>query len=107
MEKHLINSVDATSNVTTASIPLGDRTHYSAQADFSGSTLAGTFKVQVSNNETTWIDLSSTNVTGATSVVINTSDAGYKWCRYVWTFSSGSGNIDIYFFSKDVNFKYR
>lgn len=106
-EKKLLADIDASSSQTTAAVLLGDITHYSGQISFTGADLAGAFKIQVSNDGVQWVDLSTTNVVAAQSVLINVSDAGYKQIRFVWTYTSGSGNLTITFFGKEVNFKYR
>lgn len=109
MTKTLINAQDASIAITTAAVDLGDMIHYSFAASFSSATLAGTLKLQVSNDKTNYVDLSGATDTVASGAysLINVSAAGYRYVRALWTNSGGSGTMTITFFGKEVNFKYR
>lgn len=70
-----------------------------------GGTLAGTFKLQVSNDiltsgylpqnfvPTNWVDLpnQSASVTGGAPAILTVDTMPYRWIRAVWTASSGTG----------------
>lgn len=68
------------------------------QIGFTGSALNGTFKLQASNDSSTWTDVPSssqsvTALTGASSAMWNIDGAYYNYVRLVWTYTSGSGTI--------------
>lgn len=69
------------------------------------STLAGTAKLQFSNDPftpghapTNWLDITSASVTPSSAGVLGLMklDACYNWVRVVWTKSGGSGAITCY-----------
>ncbi len=86
----------------------------------SASTAAGTVKLQCSNNalldnqgvnapyvdpNAVWIDVAgSTNTisSGANSYMYNVAGVYYKWCRLVYTSSSGSGTALLVAHGKGV-----
>ena len=90
-------TVDASDDFTSAPIDLGDSDSYSVFALFSGSDIAGTFHLEVSGDGTNWVDLSggSASVTSSGEVMLNISDASYRYVRYDWNYSSGTGNITV------------
>jgi hypothetical protein len=100
--KTLTPTVDSSTDFTSAAVDLGDTTTYSFNAIFSGSNVAGTFKLQVSNDGTNFIDLSgaSSTITASGDALLNATDAGYRYVRYDWNYSSGTGNITVVFVSK-------
>ena len=59
-DKTLTPTVSSVTDFTSGPVDLGDMTHYSLHAVFSGSDVAGTFKLQVSNTTTStdFVDLS-------------------------------------------------
>lgn len=82
----------------------------------SSASLAGTLKLQVSNNafkdttsntersDAVWIDLASSSFTltaGSANYVWNFSDANYEAVRIVWTRTSGQGSVSAYFIAKE------
>jgi hypothetical protein len=101
----LIGSTNANSSLTSAFYDLGDNIDYAIQVDFSGSNLAGTLSLQAAIDPSYgWVD-----VTDSTQAVINSDDhvwnvtgAGYRYIRVVWTYASGSGNIQAILFLKKV-----
>lgn len=98
----LTPTVSAASDFTSAPVDLGDLTHFSIHAVFSGSNVAGTFKLQVSNDATNYVDLSgaSTSVSSSSDTLLNVSTAGYRYVRYDWDYTSGTGNITVTFVGK-------
>jgi len=95
IEKELIPSTDASSNIT-ADFDLGDTRHFSVQAIFTGSDVAGTFKIQASNyKNSNFEDVSgaSVSVTSSDDLLLNLTDQNYRYLRLSWTYSSGTGNI--------------
>lgn len=79
-------------------------------------TLAGTLKLQASNNafadnvnnnensNATWVDItgSSVAVSGSGSQFWNVSDVFYKAFRVVWTRTSGEGTFEAFIHAKGV-----
>ena len=86
-----------TASVTSVAYDLGGQSLYSISVDFSGSNLVGTLTLEGSNNSDTagftTILNSSQAVTASADHMWNVSQAGYRWVRVVWVFTSGTGNI--------------
>lgn len=91
----LVNAVTAATDITGGAFDLGEGQGCSIHADFSGSTLAGTLKLQSSNDNTDWVDVASSSqaVTSAASHMWNVTSAQYRYIRPVWTASSGTGTL--------------
>ena len=84
------------------------------KATESSATLAGTLKLQASNNaladnvnndadaNAIWVDItnSSQAVSGTGSFAWNVADVYYRAFRVVWTRTSGQGTADIYIHAK-------
>ncbi len=78
------------------------------------ATLAGTLKLQASNNafqdnvnlselsDAVWVDVtgSSQAVSGSGTFMWNTSEAYYRAVRWVWTRASGTGTFVAYIHAK-------
>lgn len=78
------------------------------------ATLAGTLKIQASNNafadnvnnneaaDAVWVDVSgsSQNVSGSGNFLWNVADAEYRAFRLVWTKTTGTGTFDIQIVAK-------
>jgi hypothetical protein len=87
---------------------LGHICNYSIQLEFTGSP-NGTFKLQMSNDPgqpsqqplvefnyvKNWTDIKGSDqvITASGDHSWNVQDAGYRWVRFVWTRSSGSGTL--------------
>jgi len=87
---------------------LGHIVNYSIQLVFSNSPV-GTLKLQVSNDEgnpslapteqsegvTNWTDVtgSSQAISASGDHTWDVANTGSRWCRFVWTRSSGSGTL--------------
>jgi hypothetical protein len=99
----LIATVSAATSVSSIGYDLGDLASFSVQGVFSGSNVAGTLKLQCSNDNTTWVDVpsASTSITSSADEVFNISNAQYRYVRASWTYSSGTGNITCYFVAKE------
>lgn len=80
------------------------------------ASLAGTFKLQASNNafldnvqnetnsSATWADIAGATATltaGSVNVLLQATDACYEAVRIVWTRTSGQGTAEIYFMAKE------
>ena len=99
----LLATVSAASNRTSGDLFLGDYIGYSMTVLISGSDIAGTLKLQASNDQTTYVDISgsSQSITSSADHIWSISDAQYLYVRAVWTTSSGTGNITITGFVKE------
>ena len=91
--KTLTPTVSSVTDFTSAGVDLGDITTYSFYTVFSGSNVAGT----------NYVDLSSAtaSITSSGDALINATDAGYRYVRYDWNYSSGTGNLTVVFCSKE------
>ena len=69
----------------------GGGTHTLTPAAISSSTV----KVQGSNDETNWVDISgaTANITATGSLLINVADVGYRWIRPVYTITTGQVSV--------------
>jgi hypothetical protein len=87
----------------TVGIDLGDNVSYSFHCNFSGATLAGTAKLQGSNDNSDWVDLGiSATPASAASVLLNSAVAGYRYVRFDWAPSGGSGTATVISTVKEV-----
>lgn len=82
----------------------------------SSASLAGTFKLQASNNafkdntsgelrsDATWVDVASSTQTltaGSGAIMYNVPEAYYEAVRIVWTRTTGQGSAQVYFIAKE------
>jgi hypothetical protein len=91
--------------------------YYSIVADIAetSASLAGTIKLQASNNAyldnvnmdlnpaAVWVDVPSSSVVltaGSTQTMWNVADVGYEAVRVNWTRTSGQGTMTFYFMAK-------
>ena len=98
-----IATVSAASNRESAPIDLGDSIGYSVHTVISGADIAGTLKLQSSNDNTNWVDVanSSVSITSAADNMHDISNAQYRYVKVVWTATSGTGNMTCTFIGKD------
>ena len=104
--KTLLTSGDMSGNITSDKFPLNQVYGYSIAAIYTGSPV-GSLKLQGSNdpdsaNVTNWddIDDSAQAVSGAGIGMWNYNGAFYLWVRVVYTFTSGSGLLNLIVNSK-------
>ena len=102
-------AVDAATSKNSGAFDLGDLRDYSIQVNFSGSTLAGTLKLQAIVGDAEyanadWVDIASSSqaITSAASHIWNVTGASYKFVRAVWTASSGTGTMTVTLFVKET-----
>ncbi len=96
----LINAVSGATNITSSLLDSNQLLSISAQAIATG-TLAGTLKLQWSDDvgfpsstaPTNWTDLASVAVTAAGLFSIPKTDLCYRWLRATYTATSGTGNM--------------
>lgn len=99
IQSEIMSQQNAATDLTSVPFQLDDLTLYGVQVVFSGgaSNLVGTLSLEASNDATTWItiDGSAQPVAASTNHFWNVADAGYRWCRAVWDYTSGTGNITM------------
>ncbi len=99
MQKFILQpTVSAVTDILTpAPLFLGDEKYYDIQAVFTGSNVVGTFKLQESVNGVDFVDIAnkSTSVTSSASAIQGDNVAQYPWVRFVWDYTSGTGNITV------------
>ena len=68
---------------------------YSVHCDFTGGTLAGTVKLQASNDNSDYVDISGASqvIASGASHIFNVINAAYKFVRVDWAQSGGTGNL--------------
>lgn len=96
-------TTSAGSSVSSVAYDLGDLTNYSIAVDFTGTNLAGTLKLQASNDGTDFVDVagSSQAITGAASHIWNVTGASYRYVRVAWAYTSGTGDITARLIAKE------
>ena len=103
----------AGSAFNSAPFDLGDNLSFSVSCDFSGSTLAGTGKLQGSNDKVEYVDLTATSgvitqtIASAASVLLGGTSIPHQYVRMVWTPSSGSGTAALTVKIKEPNKGYK
>ncbi len=107
-EYKLAAAVDAATDKQSGAFDLGDKTGFAVHVNFSGTTLAGTLKLQsiATDSEyanSDWVDVanSSQAITSAASHMWNVTGAQYKWVHAVWTAASGTGTMTVTLALKD------
>lgn len=114
----ILTNGDLSADVYSEIIDLNQIFSYSIQAVWTGSSAAGTLKLQVSDdmagyygqsNSTSfvvnWSDYtgSSTTVSGPGNFLWNVTDVGYRWVRLAFIASGGSsGSINATYSGKGV-----
>lgn len=95
MKTQSLPATDASSDITTAPLDLGDATRVCYHCNFSGADLAGDIILQGSNDNSDWITISTTAVTGAAHKMIEDDNASYRYSRLFWDVTSGTGNLTV------------
>lgn len=87
---------------TTAPVLLDGILGYSIQLYLTGSDVAASFKLQVSNDGVHFLDLANSTqaITNSTGYIFNFSDVQYKWVRGAFDYTSGTGNLTLTFYTK-------
>lgn len=99
----LLATVSAASSKTSNYYDLVDLRCYAIQILLSGTDLAGTLTLEASIDATTWVTVSgsSQSITSSADHLYDVGQAGYRYVRCVWTYSSGTGNITVTIAVKD------
>lgn len=97
----------AAADVRSTWYDLGDLTTFAIAVDFTGADLAGTLYLECSNDQTDFVVVtgSSQAVTAAASHVWNVQNAGYRYIRVFWDYTSGTGNIAAKLVAKELYVK--
>lgn len=67
------------------------------------TALSAAVKLQASNDDSNWADISgsSNNITATSVININVASAGYKYVRAVYTHTAGALDLDVYITGKE------
>jgi hypothetical protein len=107
MKEFQLANTDASQTFDGVPLDLGDLTNYAIQVTFTDAGLNGQLKLQGSLDEVTWTDIpeaDQTVVSGAPHMW-SVEKAGYRYVRFTWTYSSGSGNLIAKAFLKEFPVK--
>lgn len=91
----LISAGAAGADYTSTQLDMGDIVNLSIQVTFSSATLNGTLKLQASNDNTNYTDVtgSSQAIVSGASHMWGITNATYRYVRVVWTYTSGAGTL--------------
>ena len=98
----VIDEVDNSADVRSESIDCTYLDGYSMQVVSTG-TIAGVLKVEVSNNNEDWVELSSPTIAVAniTNDIVEASDLFHRYIRFFYDSTSGTTNtLKIWFTAK-------
>lgn len=98
----VIDETDVTADVRSEIIDITNIYGFSMQSISTG-TVSATLKVEVSNNKTDWVELSSptTTILNVSNAVAEKPDTFYKWMRFFVDFTSGTTNtVKVYMTTK-------
>jgi len=90
-----IPSASAATDFQSVSLSVGDNVNFWIGILFTGSDVVGTLKLQGSDNNSDWWDISGSSqaVTASTRHAWSVSDVHYPYVRVDWDYTSGTGNI--------------
>lgn len=99
----LLATVSAAANKTTIGYDLGDSVGYSLASVVSGADVVGTLSLEVSLDNTSYVEVpsSSQSIAASADYIYSVSDAQYRYVRAKWVYTSGTGNITITIVVKD------
>jgi hypothetical protein len=101
----LVVDGDMSSNITSASTNILNLDRVGYQLSWSG-TPTGDFTVEISNDETNWIEmtLSATiSAAGSADTAFIDCETAAKFIRLVYTSSSGSGTLQVKITGKSIS----
>lgn len=92
----IITNGDMTSNITSSVVDMSRTDGYSVYAKWTGSPV-GTLKIQASLDGINYIDYpgSATAINGSGDAMYEITTAFYDKVQIVYTFSSGSGTLNV------------
>lgn len=93
--ENFIPSANAVTFTNSVPLSVGDNVNFWIGILFSGVDVVGSIKLQGSDNQTDWWDISGSTqaITASTRHAWNVSDVHYPYVRVAWTYTSGTGNI--------------
>lgn len=96
-EIELVSAADASVNITSVPMPLGDLQVFSIHADFSSASLGGTVALESSNDESDWVAVSGATqvIASGASHLFNVVNAAYKFVRLTWVQTGGTGTLTV------------
>ena len=107
-EIEIVSATDASADITSAPVDLGEQTEYSVQVAFSSGTLNGTLTLEASNDKTTYATITGTSQAVASGAphVYNVGGAGYRFFRLFWDATSGTGTATAKCLIKEPSNRY-
>ena len=107
-QTELLATTSAASTLTSVPYDLGDQSNFAVQVIFSGGggNLVGTLTLEASADDypaSNFVTVagSSQAVAASANHVWNVQDAGYRYIRAKWTYTSGTGNVRISICAKE------
>lgn len=84
-------------DIASAAQDINQMLAYAVHGVYTGAGADGTLETQASNDGTNWILIAGTQavVAGPGQYMVNVENAGYKFARVVFTFSSGTGLLNV------------
>lgn len=94
-EIQLVSAADASVDITSVGLDLGDLKDCSIQCKFSSATLNGTLYLQASNDNVEYSSISGATqaVASGVSHMFNVVGANYRYLRVFWDATSGTGTM--------------
>lgn len=92
-----VKGQDISSNFTSVSFPVSTHDRFSIQIKiYNAASLSGTLKMQVSNNDSTYVDVSDAtfSIRGNDDFIISVTQFAYRFIRLAYVSASGSALMD-------------
>ena len=107
-ELEIVSAGDASANIDSAPVDLGEQKEYSIQVTFVGGTAAGTLSLEASNDSTTFATVADSDqiIAGGAPHVYNVGNAGYRFFRLHWERSGGSDTMTAKCLIKEPSNRY-
>lgn len=99
-----LRSGSAGTDTVSAPVLLNGVNGFSIQAVFTGSDVAGTIKLECSNDGTNWVTVtnSSQSITNSAGYIWDVPSVEYKYVRVNWDYTSGTGNLTVTYYNNGV-----
>lgn len=101
---NLAQNADVTTFTVTEPLNLGDLDKYNIQVEFSSGTINGDLKLQARTiSSSVWNDVldSDEAVVSGANHMWNVKGAAYQFVRVAWTYTSGTGTLNIFALIKE------
>jgi len=102
-----ISAATMNANITGPAIDTTDLSHISFEAVWTG-TPTGTLSAQGSNDSSNWVNLANSSLAlagTASSTIYECYAPVFRYIRYVYTFTSSTGTLNVSLFGQTVFFK--